>query len=579
MTVVPPLTGRGYSGERVSSAVPSNEEAARLLTEIADLLDVLGERFKPDAYRRAARSIEGLGEELTEYARRGELDQIPGVGDAIAEKLREYLTEGRIPYRDRLAGEIPPGIVALLALPGLGPKTARRFWTELHLNGPEELAEAIDAGRLVGVRGFGPTKIRQIRDALRTIGPVRRIPILEATEIAERLVLGLRAAAGVGRVEVAGSFRRGRETVGDLDLLATSEAPEPVFDAFERLGDVATIRLRGPTKETVVLRSGLQVDLRIVAPESYGAALQYFTGSKDHNIHLRTRARDLGLKINEYGVYRGEERVAGATEASVYEALGLREMPPELRENHGEIEASERGELPALLPYDGIRGELHLHVDGGADGPSALGALQATARRAGHRYVGVVLPSSVRDPAPWRAAADALPPEPRVLLAEEGSAERIGSAVPDGVDYRLLAGDSGGTPPPAGADLPGLLGIVHLPTSASDRAESDPARFGPWVRWAAARAAALELPATASRDGLDSGAARAALAQGARLLVTGRSTGLDAVALGVAIKLARRAGATVGSVVNAGEPPFGVPLTAPRSTPARRPRRTARSRG
>ena len=314
--------------------MPSNAEAAEIFRNIADLLDVLGEKFKPEAYRRAARSIETLPEDLGKFAARDELRTIPGVGEAIAEKIREYLATGRVSYFERLQHEVPPGLVDLMHLPGLGPKTARRFWTDLGIEGPAELEGAIAQGRLDSVKGFGPKKIDQIRSALaqaRTApSSSARAPIESVYPVAERIVRVLRERARTDTVEVAGSFRRRRETVGDLDILVTSEEPERVFDAFSALPEVREVRLRGGTKETVVLTNGLQVDLRVVEPVAFGAALQYFTGSKDHNVHLRSIARDRGLKINEYGVFRGEERVGGRTEEEVYETLGLPWIPPEL---------------------------------------------------------------------------------------------------------------------------------------------------------------------------------------------------------------------------------------------------------
>ncbi len=312
-------------------AMPSNAEAAEIFRSIADLLDVMGERFKPEAYRRAARSIDSLTEDLAQVAARGELRSVPGVGEAIEEKLREYLTTGHVHYLDRLQKEVPPGVAELLRVPGLGPKTARRFWVDLGIEGPAELIAALDAGRLAGVKGFGVKKIAQIRSAVeaaRGTGPATRLPIETAYPVALEIIRALRERAGADRVEVAGSFRRGRETVGDLDVLVTSREPTRAFDVFSALPEVREVRLRGSTKETVILTNGLQVDLRVVDPGSFGAALQYFTGSKDHNVLVRTLAKDAGLRVNEYGVYRGEQRVAGATEEEVYAALGLAWIPP-----------------------------------------------------------------------------------------------------------------------------------------------------------------------------------------------------------------------------------------------------------
>ena len=552
----------------------SNDEAAAILREIADLLDVLGERFKPEAYRRAARSIEGLGEDLRGYATRGALDEIPGVGTAIAEKLREFLRDGTIGYRDRLTREVPAGLVELLRIPGLGPKTVRRFWTELGIQGPAELAGALDAGRLDGVKGFGPTRIRALREALRAQRPTGRIGLWEATRIARALAEGLRGRAPLDRLEIAGSFRRGKETVGDLDLLVISAEPERVFDALGALPEVGSVQLRGGTKETVILRSGTQVDLRIVPPESYGAALQYFTGSKDHNVRLRTRARDLGLKVNEYGVYRGEERIAGATEASVYGALGLPEIPPELREDRGELEAAEAGRLPKLLRDDELLGDLHLHLP---SSPSKATEILTAARARGHRYLGAVVPASTsrEEVRAWRTALRTPGDHPEVFLALEGDPSNLADA-PAGaeVDYRLRSG-AVGPPRPDEPEGPGWLAAVHLPISGKGGADVDPARLGPWIAWATAQGAALEVTATPGVDGLDSAGARSALSQGARLLLSAGGDGTEAdERLAVAAKIARRAGAEAGQVLNAGERPLEG-IRSPRSTPT--PRRTRKA--
>ena len=553
--------------------MPSNAEAAALLTAIADLLDVQGEKFKPEAYRRAARSIEGLGEDLAAVAGRGELDAIPGVGEAIAAKLREYLREGRIPYLDRLASEVPPGILALLKVQGLGPKTVRRFWTELGVQGPQELAQAIDAGRLEGVRGFGPTKIRQIRVALtaRPAGP--RLPLAEATALAATLVAGIRAAVAVDRIEVAGSLRRARETVGDLDLLVISANPEAVFDAVAKLPRVASVVLRGSTKETVLLDTGFQVDVRVLASASFGAALQYFTGSKDHNVRLRSLARDRGLKINEYGVYRGDTVIAGATEEDVYGALGLAWIPPELREDRGEIDQAAAGTLPRLVGVADLHGDLHVHLPATA-GPEALPALRQSARGLGFDYVGVVLPGA-DDPssvARFRAFAREGPDQPRVLLAQEVAPGELAQPMAPGFDYRLVRAD-GALPPGGGSAGPGCWAATHLGLAPPGSLEGDPARAAPWIRWAVETGVALEVTPRAARDGLDSAAARTLTAKGGQVLLSAGATGdVDAASLAVAVALARRAGVDPGRVLNTSTSPGGG-ATAPRTTPVRRSRR------
>ncbi|MCI4347588.1 MAG: helix-hairpin-helix domain-containing protein, partial [Thermoplasmata archaeon] len=372
----------------------TNSEVAQIFYAIADLLDLQSERFKPDAYRRAARSIESLGEDLRKVAQRGGLDQIPGVGEALREKILEYLRDGRISYYEKLQQTFPPGVLELMRTPGLGPKTIGRFYLELQIDSPAALAQAIDQGRLEGLSGFGPRKIEKLREALRSVAaapPAARMPLLTAWRLARLVMQELSSRTPVQDITAAGSLRRCRESVGDLDILATSARPPETIAVFTGLAGVRSILLQGDTKATVIHEPGIQIDLRVVEPSSFGAALQYFTGSKDHNIHLRSLARDRGLKINEYGVVRGEERVAGVTETEVYDSLGLALIPPEIRENQGEIEAAQAHQLPALISVDQLRGELHRHLP---DAPDVewMKALTSDARRRKFQYLGLVLP-------------------------------------------------------------------------------------------------------------------------------------------------------------------------------------------
>ena len=536
--------------------MPSNAEAAEIFRNIADLLDVLGEKFKPDAYRRASRSIETLTEDLGPIAARDALGTIPGVGEAIAEKIREYLRTGRIAYYDRLQKEVPPGLVEILRLPGLGPKTARRFWVELGIEGPTELADAIATGRLDPVKGFGPRKIALIRDALRAAAAApsggARMPIETAYPVAERIAGALRARSRSDRVEIAGSFRRRRETVGDLDVLVTSDEPEAVFDTFSHLPEVKEVRLRGGTKETCILSNGLQVDLRVVEPAAFGAALVYFTGSKDHNVHLRTIARDRGLKVNEYGVFRGEERVAGATEADVYAALELAYIPPELRENRGEIEAAARGPLPALVDAAEIVGDLHVHLPPTA-GPPDVDRIVGEARRRRLAYVGLVIGGTSAAGAPWSL------PEATIarLAAADGPALRVRRAIEIGPSAPQRPLPAGGAEyaigrPTAGSDPADLAApdgmpvrlIAHVAGAADERAPRG------WIERARALGAAVEVGPGAER--LDSTWARHARESGTRLSVaSGLGGPPDDPTFPIALGFARRAGALRKDVDNA----------------------------
>ncbi|MGA9840119.1 MAG: helix-hairpin-helix domain-containing protein [Thermoplasmata archaeon] len=531
--------------------MPSNADAAELFRGIADVLDVLGERFKPEAYRRAARSIESLTEDLAAVAERDALRSIPGVGDAIEEKIREYLRTGRVDYYERLQTEVPPGILTLLRTPGLGPKTARRFWLELGVAGPTELADAIREGRLTGVKGFGPKKIEQIRLALAAAAqapPAARLPIEAAYPIAVHLMDGLRAAGGIQEIEIAGSFRRARETVGDLDLLVTSAEPERIFDAFTRLPEVREVRLRGGTKETVLLTNGLQVDLRVVEPAAFGAALQYFTGSKDHNVRLRSLARDRGLKINEYGVFRGEERVGGRTEEEVYAALELAWIPPELREDRGEVDAARIGPLPPLVGRSDLVGDLHFHLPPDA-GAEEVDALLAAADGRRFAYLGCVVGGTSDDGSAFAlspAALDRLdaPPPRRVRVG------RVVEVGPDGSlperrelrpDYVIVRPTSGAADPPRSL-AKGLraTAIAHVGGEAGGRR---------WVAWAKSHDLAVEVGPGPNR--LDSTGARTAREAGVRLLVpTGLGRPDDDPTCAVALGFARRAGAGPADVRN-----------------------------
>jgi DNA polymerase/3'-5' exonuclease PolX len=531
--------------------MPSNTEAAEVFHRIADLLDVLGEKFKPEAYRRAARSLENLPESLAALAARNELRSVPGVGEAIEEKIRELLATGKVGYLERLERDVPPGVVELLRLPGLGPKTARRFWVELGIEGPAELRDAIDQGRLVGVKGFGDRKIAQIRDALGAAAsapPAARAPIETIYPIARAIVAALRAGNAADRVEVAGSFRRGRETVGDLDVLVTSGDPEKVFDRFSALPEVGTVRMRGGTKETVVLKNGLQVDLRVVEPAAFGAALQYFTGSKDHNVHLRSLARDRGLKVNEYGVFRGEERVAGATEEEVYAALGLAWVPPELREDHGEIDQARDGRLPRLLEAADLVGDLHVHLPPGATEADAQ-RVGAAAKARGLAYLALVVAGTDEAGRPWRLPAERLATvrtaagrSVRVVpVLERGPGAVPGTADDRGAERAVLVAGSG----PAAALAPGgppVWLIAHAGRTAEE--------LGPWFAIAARLGAAVEVGPGACRA--DSAGARGAIEAGVRLaLPTGVGEVDGATVAAVALAFARRAGAERTAVRNA----------------------------
>jgi DNA polymerase (family 10) len=368
-----------------------NDEVAALLREYADLLSITGgEGFKVRVYERAARAVAGYHADVSALDLAG-LREIPNVGGTIAEKILEERATGRLAALERLRAKVPPGVRELTAIPTLGPKKAMVLHRELGVSSVEELADAIEAGRLSELRGFGPKTAENIRhgiELLRRGGG--RVLISTAMAVAEEIMGELSAVAGCRDRAYAGSLRRMRETIGDVDILAAADTRGPLMDTFTRLPVVADVIAHGRTKSSIRTAAGLQVDLRVVPPAAWGAALQYFTGSKAHNIRTRELAARQGLKLSEYGLFRagGEELVVAETEEEVYAQLGLPWIPPELREDRGELEAALAGELPALLSVRDIRGDLHTHTSL-TDGVATLVEMVAAARARGLRYYAV----------------------------------------------------------------------------------------------------------------------------------------------------------------------------------------------
>lgn len=369
----------------------SNIAVAAALGEIADRLEIQGANaFRIRAYRMAARTIQELPDDVRAKIERGEtLAGLPGIGADLAGKIAEIATSGACEILRTLRREMPPAITELLQIPGLGPKRVRMLWQELGVQSAEQVLRAARDQRIRALHGFGELTERRIESAIGAhLSKERRVKLAVAAEYANALVDYLSAQPGVERVAVAGSFRRMRETVGDLDILVVASDGRALTERFAAYPDVEQRLALGPTKASVRLRSGLQVDLRVVARESFGAALVYFTGSKPHNIALRKLGLALGLKVNEYGVYRGAKRIAGDTEASVYAALGLPPIPPELREDQGEIDAAKGRSLPRLVEYADLRGDLHAHTDA-TDGRDTLEAMVEAAQAAGLQYVAI----------------------------------------------------------------------------------------------------------------------------------------------------------------------------------------------
>ncbi|WP_296225670.1 DNA polymerase/3'-5' exonuclease PolX [Ralstonia sp. UBA689] len=373
------------------AASSQNQAIAAVFNEIADLLEVEeANPFRVRAYRNAARVVEGMTEGVDAMLARGaDLTELPGIGTDLAAKMREIVETGTCAMLNRVRTEVPPSMVQLLQLPGLGPKRARVLQHEMGITTLDELAQAAAAHQIRELHGFGAQSESRLLEAVTArLERHRRYGLVVAKPCADALAHYLSASGATEQLVVAGSYRRGSDTVGDLDLLATARRPAQVIDQFVRYQDVASQISAGTTRASVVLKNGMQIDLRVVKPDAFGAALVYFTGSKPHNIALRKIAQAQGLKINEYGVFRGKERVAGQTEASVYRAIGLPWICPELREDQGEIEAAHKGTLPSLVEESDIKGDLHVHTSA-SDGMASLEQMAEQARLQGLQYLAI----------------------------------------------------------------------------------------------------------------------------------------------------------------------------------------------
>jgi DNA polymerase (family 10) len=369
----------------------SNEAVAAMLEEFADLLAIQeANPFRVRAYRNAARTVRGLSRDLGSLIAEGaELSELPGIGADLAAKIREIVRTGRSRPLARLHRDVPHGLETLLELPGLGPKRVGRLFRELNIRSLAQLEKTARSGRLRELAGFGARLERQVLDAIAAHRAASRRWLLDAaTAAGEPFVEHLNRVRGVRRAVLAGSCRRGRETVGDLDILVTTQDAAAVIAAFRSYAGMDHVLSAGHTRASAVLKNGMQVDLRVVDEKNFGAALQYLTGSKAHSVRLRALAQKTGLKINEYGVFRGARRVAGGTEASLYAAIGLPYIPPELREDRGEIEAGAAGRLPQLIEPADLAGDLHVHAAGRG------GDVVVHARKMGLRYVALVTDAS-----------------------------------------------------------------------------------------------------------------------------------------------------------------------------------------
>jgi DNA polymerase (family 10) len=369
-----------------------NAEVVKIFEELGDLLEIQNANpFRVRAYRNAARTLGDLPESLAEIIGDPDrnLEDIPGIGHDLAEKIKTIVSTGTLPQVEELRLQVPAGVVEMLRIPGLGPKKAAALFKELSIVNLEMLKAAAESGEVAKLKGFGEKTAKSILEGLQHIAQSgARVYFAQAQPLAEAVLADLRKSPGVHEAEVAGSFRRRRETVGDLDVLVTADDSAAPMDLVAAHPLVEKVLARGETKLRVRLKEGIEMDVRVVPAESYGAALQYFTGSKAHNIVIRKRAQDRGLKINEYGVFRGEKSIAGRTEKDVYAAVDLPWIPPELREDRGEIELAEKGKLPKLVELDDIHGDLHMHTTA-TDGQATIDEMIAAAKARGLKYIAI----------------------------------------------------------------------------------------------------------------------------------------------------------------------------------------------
>jgi DNA polymerase (family 10) len=399
---------RGKTARGSSRPAPDNVEIAQALREVADLLELQGANyFRVRAYRNGARTVDDLTRPLSELVAEGaDLTELPAIGADLASYITELVHTGQLRVLTEARREIPASVAELMHLNGVGPKRAMRFYQELGIESVAELEEALERGEIARLSGFGERSAARLRQAIADYRKhTERFKLLEADQLVAPLLEYMKRAPGLEEVEVAGSYRRRVETIGDIDLLAVGESAEPIMKFFTSYPTTSRVAISGPTRGTIVLRSGLHVDLRILPRRSYGAALHYFTGSKAHNIAVRKLGIERGLRISEYGVFRvkgatGEgserdgggpesgERIGGEREEEVFDAVGMEWVPPELREDRGEIEAARAGKLPRLVALDDIRGDLQMHSNW-SDGENTIEELARACQERGYEYLAI----------------------------------------------------------------------------------------------------------------------------------------------------------------------------------------------
>ncbi len=439
-----------------------NSDIAIVFGNIADLLELKGEnKFKIRAYSRAAQIISRLPEEMELMHEEGrDFRDVPGIGEAIAKKSMELITTGKLKYYEELKSEFPEGIISLMDIPGIGPKTAYRLATELKVISIDQLENAIKDGRVASLERMGEKTASNILHSIEAFRRKdRRITLGEALPAVEEILTALRRVPGVRNLTPAGSLRRFKETVGDIDLMGTANDPEAVVRAFTKLPQVREVLGQGPTKASVILPKGLQADLRMVEHDSFGSLLQHFTGSKEHNVALRTRAQKQGLSLSEYGItdVKTGNIEKFADEESFYRYLGLQYIPPEIREDMGEIDLAEKGAIPALIEIKNIRGDFHVHTIG-SDGMDTIEDMALAAKRLGYDYIAITDHSSGRN----------IPGDKKMERIEEQAAEikrlnqsSLGIYLLNGVEVDIKADGSLDLPDEVLADLDIVVAAVH----------------------------------------------------------------------------------------------------------------------
>ena len=415
----------------------TNQEVANLLRQIAKILEIKGDStFRIRAYEEAATRVENLPEPIEDIWKRGELTKVPGIGESIAAKIEEYLKTGESSYLEEISKDIPKGLFEMMEVPGIGPRLAWRLYTEAGIQSIEELERALMEHKLQGLRGFGAKMEKKLLDGIQMYRQLSgRIPLYLALPIVHNVITYLKGHAKFVDIAPAGSLRRGRADIGDCDVLVATDDPIPVMEAFVKMPGVAQVLAKGDTKASV-FTGGLQVDLRAVPVESWGAALQYFTGSKAHNIKLRELAIKKGYKLNEYGLFKmdTDEKVAGRTEEEIYNALGLPWIPPTMREDRGEIELAMTGKLPHLVEMKDIKGDLHVHSTF-SDGTDTVETMARKAKEMGYEWL------VISDHATGLGVVGGLKPEdlPDYIAAIKEAEKKVGIRIFVGLEGNIKA--------------------------------------------------------------------------------------------------------------------------------------------